>query len=81
MSEPRIGREILLDEEASPNYRLRLVRMRATGTELWEVADGATATTVATGLSSRDEALRLVKAWERLNQRIAGGLPGHILPH
>lgn len=81
MTNAEIGREILTEEQASANYRLRQVRTRATDVESWEVVDGGSATTVATGLASREEALRLVRAWERLNQRIEGGLPGHVVPH
>lgn len=81
MSTTAIGREILSDEQASANYRMRQVRTRATAVESWEVVDATSAATVATGLSSREEALRLVRAWEQLNQRIEGGLPGHLVPH
>jgi hypothetical protein len=34
---------------------------------------------VATGLIDRDEALRVVRGWERLSQKLEGGLAGHIL--
>ena len=81
MTDTPIGREILSDEQASANYRLRHVRTRSTGIESWEVVDTASAATVATGLSTRDEAIRVVRAWEQLNQRLEGGLPGHVLPH
>jgi len=81
VSTTEIGREILSDEQASANYRMRQVRTRATAAESWEVVDAASAATVATGLASRDEAIRIVRAWEQLNQRIEGGLPGHVVPH
>lgn len=81
MTPTPIGRDILSDEQASANYRLRQVRARATGSESWEVIDAASAAAVATGLSTREEALRIVRAWEKLNQRIEGGLPGHVVPH
>lgn len=74
-----IGREILVEEEASPNYRLRQVRRRRTGEVSWEVLDGASGHTVVGGLATRDEALRIVRGWERLSQKIEGGLEGHIL--
>jgi len=76
-----IGREILLVEDASPNYRLRQVRQRRTGEVLWEVLEMATDVAVATGLASREEALRIVRGWERLSQRLEGGLAGHVLVH
>jgi hypothetical protein len=76
-----IGREILFDEEASPNYRLRQVRHRRTGYVSWEVTEAATGTTVAGGFVDRQEALRVVRAWERLSQRLEGGLAGHVLVH
>jgi hypothetical protein len=74
-----IGREILNEEEASPNYRLRQVRRRRTGEVSWEVIETASGNAVATGLADRDEALRIVRGWERLSERIEGGLPGHVL--
>jgi hypothetical protein len=76
-----IGRRILLEEEASANYVLRKVSRRRTGEITWEVIDAASGTAVATGLLDREEALRLVRGWERLNGIIEGGLPGHRLPH
>jgi hypothetical protein len=76
-----IGREVLSEEQASPNYRMRLVRWRRTGDECWEVLDAHSSTPVVTGLPHREEALRIVRAWERLSQRIPGGLEGHIVPH
>jgi len=75
-----IGRETLHDEEASANYRLRQVQQRRTGEVSWEVVETASGVAVATGLASREEALRIVCGWERLNQCIEGGLAGHILP-
>ena len=74
-----IGREILSEEAASPNYRLRQVRRHRTGEISWEVVESPSATAVATGLPDREEALRVVRGWERLSQRLEGGLPGHIL--
>jgi hypothetical protein len=76
-----IGREILHDEEASPNYRFCQVRHRRTGEVTWEVVESAAGVAVATGLADRDEALRVVRGWERLSQRLEGGLPGHLLVH
>ncbi len=76
-----IGREVLSEEQASANYRLRLVRWRRTGEESWEVIDMHSRVVVATGLAEREEALRIVRGWERLSQRIPGGLEGHIVPH
>ncbi|GBD27700.1 hypothetical protein HRbin30_03054 [bacterium HR30] len=76
-----VGREVLSEEQASPNYRVRLVRWRRTGEESWEVIDANSRVAVATGLSHREEALRIVRGWERLSQRIPGGLEGHIVPH
>jgi len=74
-----IGRQILNEEEASPNYRLRQVQLRRTGDVSWEVIESASSIAVATGIADREEALRLVRGWERLSQRIEGGLPGHVL--
>ncbi|HEX7408139.1 MAG TPA: hypothetical protein VF515_10900 [Candidatus Binatia bacterium] len=74
-----IGRQILNEEEASPNYRLRQVQLRRTGDVSWEVIESASRIAVATGIADREEALRLVRGWERLSQRIEGGLPGHVL--
>jgi hypothetical protein len=76
-----IGREILFEEAASPNYRMRQVQQRRTGEVTWEVVDAATGFAVATGLASRDEALRIVRGWERLSQKLEGGLEGHVLVH
>ena len=76
-----IGREILFEEDASPNYRMRQVQQRRTGEVTWEVVDAATSHAVATGLASRDEALRIVRGWERLSQKLEGGLEGHVLVH
>jgi len=76
-----IGRNILHEEEVSPNYRLRQVERRRTGEVSWEVLEASTGLTVAGGLLDREEALRMVRGWERLNQRREGGLAGHILVH
>ena len=76
-----IGRLVLVEEEASANYLLRKVRGRRTGDVSWEVIDSGSGSAVATGLVDRDEALRLVRGWERLNGIIEGGLPGHRLPN
>jgi hypothetical protein len=76
-----IGREIRFEEDASPNYRMREVQQRRTGEVTWEVVDAATGLAVATGLASRDEALRIVRGWERLSQKLEGGLEGHVLVH
>jgi hypothetical protein len=76
-----IGREILHDEEASANYRMREVQRRRTGEVSWEVVESTSGLTVATGLASRDEALRIVRGWEQLNLKLEGGLEGHILPN
>jgi hypothetical protein len=74
-----IGREILSDDEASPNYRMRQVRWRRSGDVTWEVAEAATGLTVVGGLANREEALRIIRGWERLSQNLEGGLPGHVL--
>jgi len=74
-----IGREILFEEQASANYKMVEVRHRRTGEVSWEVVEAETGVAVATGLVSREEALRIVRGWERLSQRIEGGLAGHIL--
>jgi hypothetical protein len=76
-----IGREILKEEVASPNYVMRQVLWRRTGEVSWELASADTGDTVASGLADREEALRLVRGWERLSQRLEGGLPGHKLVH
>ncbi len=76
-----IGREVLFEEDASPNYRLREVQRRRTGEVTWEVVDAATGLAVATGLLNREEALRIVRGWERLSQKLEGGLEGHVLVH
>jgi hypothetical protein len=76
-----IGREVLFEEDASPNYRLREVQRRRTGEVTWEVVDAASGVAVATGLANRDEALRIVRGWERLSQKLEGGLEGHVLVH
>jgi len=76
-----IGREILSDEEASANYRMRQVRVRRTGDVSWEVVESQTGVAVVTGLADRDEALRLVRGWERLNSRLEEGLEGHRRAH
>ncbi len=76
-----IGREVLFEEDASPNYRMRQVQQRRTGEVSWEVVDAASGVAVATGLANRDEALRIVRGWERLSQKLEGGLDGHVLVH
>ena len=76
-----IGRTVLDQEQASPNYYLRQVQRRRTGDITWEVIDGSTGLPVATGLANREEALRIVRGWERLSQRLEGGLAGHVLVH
>ena len=73
-----IGRITVCAERASANYWLRCVRSRRTGEQSWEIIDGNGAA-VATGLMDRDEALRQVKAWERLGLRIDGGIDGHVV--
>ncbi|MGH7856729.1 MAG: hypothetical protein ACREQY_05305 [Candidatus Binatia bacterium] len=74
-----IGREVLHEEQASPNYRMREVRRRSTGEVSWEVLEAESGLTVVGGLGDREEALRIVRGWERLSQRIEGGLAGHLL--
>jgi hypothetical protein len=76
-----IGRKILSAEQASPNYHLRHVELRRTGEQSWEILDAGSGSTVAAGLRDRDEALRIVRGWERLSQSREGGLPGHVLVH
>ncbi len=76
-----IGRQVLCEEAASANYRMREVRWRRTDTVTWEVLDAASGTPVVTGLPNRDEALRIVRAWERLSAKLEGGLPDHLLLH
>ena len=76
-----IGREILCEEQASANYRLQEIRKRRTGEVTWEVVDAGSGVIAASGLPSRDEALRIVRGWERLNLKLEGGLSGHVLPH
>lgn len=76
-----IGRDVLFVERASPNYYLRQVRRRRTGAISWEVIDRGSGITVVAALDSREEALRIVRSWERLSQQIAGGLEGHLLVH
>lgn len=76
-----IGREVLGEEQASPNYRMREVRMRRSGEVQWEVVDANTGVVVVAGLAHREEALRVVRAWERLSQRLPGGLEGHVVTH
>ena len=74
-----IGREILFEEEASANYRLRQVQRRRTGEVSWEVIDANSGVAVATGILNREEGLRVVRGWERLSQKLEGGLAGHVL--
>jgi hypothetical protein len=76
-----IGREVVCEEEASANYRLRQVQRRRTGEVTWEVVDANSGVTVATGIVNREEAVRVVRGWERLSQRLEGGLAGHVLVH
>lgn len=76
-----IGREIVHEEDASPNYRFRQVQRRRTGEVTWEVVEAASGVAMATGLADREEALRVVRGWERLSQRLEAGLPGHVPVH
>lgn len=71
----------MMAERASANYFLRQVRRRRTGEVSWEVIDASSGVTVAAGFESRDEALRVVRSWERLSQHLEDGLEGHILVH
>jgi len=34
---------------------------------------------VVAGLPTREEALRIIRGWERLSQKLEGGLDGHVL--
>jgi hypothetical protein len=74
-----IGRDVLFEEEASANYRLREVKHRRSGEVRWEVLDATSGLTVVGGLADRQEALRVVRGWERLSLRLEGGLAGHRL--
>ena len=74
-----IGREVLFEEEASANYRLREVKYRRSGEVRWEVLDATSGLTVVGGLADRQEALRVVRGWERLSLKLDGGLAGHRL--
>jgi hypothetical protein len=76
-----IGRVILFEEDASANYRLREVQGRRTGAVTWEVVDANSGVAAATGIGNREEALRVVRGWERLSQKLEGGLAGHVLVH
>jgi len=76
-----IGRKVLFQEQASANYRLCQVKHRRTDTVSWEVVDANTGVAVATGIRDREEALRVVRGWERLSQKLEGGLAGHLLVH
>ena len=74
-----IGRDVLFEEVASANYRLREVKLRRTGEVAWEILDASSGLTVVGGLADRQEALRVVRGWERLSARLEGGLAGHVL--
>lgn len=76
-----IGRTVMRAERASANYFLRQVQRRRTEEVSWEVVDAASAVTVAAGFESRDEALRVIRSWERLSLVLEDGLEGHILVH
>jgi len=76
-----IGRDVLRDEQVSPNYRVRQVRRRRTHEVSWEVVEESSGRAVATCLVDREEALRIVRGWERLSQKLEGGLEGHVLVH
>jgi hypothetical protein len=60
---------------------MRQVRIRRTGEVSWEVVESQTGVAVVSGLAERDEALRLVRGWERLNTRLEDGLEGHRRVH
>ena len=81
MADLRIGRDVLREEQASPNYDVRQVKRRWTGEVCWEVLDRESGQTVVGGLADREEALRIVRGWERLSQRKEGGLAGHVTVH
>jgi len=76
-----IGRTVMMAQRASANYFMRQVRRRRTGVVSWEVIDAGSGVTVAAGLETRDEALRVVRSWERLSQELEDGLEGHVLVH
>ncbi len=76
-----VGRKLLCEEEASANYRLRQVELRRTAEVSWEVVEAESRRVVVSGLGSREEALRIIRAWERLSLRLEGGLAGHRLLH
>lgn len=71
----------MFEEQASPNYRVREVKSRRTAETSWEIVDASTGSMVLGGLADRDEALRVIRGWERLSQKIEGGLAGHVLVH
>src|SRR2546423_15662732 len=74
-----IGRDVLFEEEASANYRLREVKYRRSGEVRWEVLDATSGLTVVGGLADRQEALRVIRGWERLSLKLGGGLAGDRL--
>jgi hypothetical protein len=74
-----VGRQVLHEEQASANYWVRQVQRHRTGEVSWEVLDASSGVSVATGLAGREEALRIVRGWERLSQKLEGGLEGHTL--
>jgi hypothetical protein len=76
-----IGRIVISTERASANYCLRQCRRRRTGEITWEVVERFSGTTIAAGLECREEALRVVRGWERLGQEVEGGFEGHISIH
>jgi hypothetical protein len=71
----------MMAERASANYFLRQVCRRRTEDVSWEIVDAGSGVTVAAGFDSRDEALRIVRGWERLSQQLENGLEGHIVVH
>ena len=76
-----IGRIVIAVERASANYCLRQCRRRRTGEVTWEVVDRSSGVTIAAGFECREEALRVVRGWERLSQEVEGGFDGHIIVH
>lgn len=76
-----IGRFVLSVERASANYCLRQVKRRRTSAISWEVVDRGSGVTVVAGFESREEALRVVRSWERLSQETEHGLEGHMRVH
>ncbi len=77
----QIGKRDLHRERASANYFLRQVERRSSSEVSWEIVEADTGLTVLSGIADREEALRVIKAWEALSRKREKPLQNHRFVH